>query len=338
MTPPQPANGPCSRGDTNPTADWDQLRALQAVLQHGSLSAAARALGSTQPTLGRHIAALEARWGLALFSRSKAGLQPTEAALALAPLAHGMAAQSLALARAVEAWRHPQVQATVRLSASELMAQEVLPPMLADIQREQPGIRIELVPDNRLHDVLGREVDLAVRMAAPIQPQLIAQRVGEVEVGLFAHADYLAHAGTPRHPEDLLRHRLIGHDRKPPRPALPPAQARIWQREHFALRCDHEPTQWALVRAGAGIGAAQCQLAARQPPLRRVLPEMALRLPVWLCMHEDLRQSPGHAAVLRALGRSLQAALDSEAVQGRYKPAIDADSRAPATAPAPPTP
>ena len=301
--------------EPNPCADWDQLRALQAVLQHGSLSAAARALGSTQPTLGRHIAALEARWGLALFSRSKAGLQPTEAALALAPLAHGMAAQSQALARAVEAWRHPQVQATVRLSASELMAQEVLPPMLAAIQREQPGIRIELVPDNRLHDVLGREVDLAVRMTAPSQPQLIAQRVGEVTVGLFAHADYLAHAGTPRQPEELLNHRLIGHDRRTPRPSLAPEHARLWRHAHFALRCDHEPTQWALVRAGAGIGAGQCQLAALYPQLRRVLPDVALSLPVWLCMHEDLRQSPGHAAVLRALGCSLRAMLRGEVMR-----------------------
>ena len=285
---------------------WDELRALHAVLAHGSLSAAARASGSSQPTLGRHVAALEARWGLALFSRSKTGLKPTEAALALAPLAQAMAAQSLAMARVAESWRSPHLQGTVRLAASDIMGHAVLPPLLAQLQGAHPGIRIELSLSNQVQDVLGRQVDLAVRMRQPQQPALLAQRVADRRVGLFAHQRYLAQHGVPQAEADLLQHRLIGHDRAAPQD-LPQDYAAIWQRAHFALRCDDEPAQWALLCAGAGIGVGQVALALQRPELQRVLPQIELSLPVWLCMHEDLRHSAAHLAVFRALADGLRA-------------------------------
>lgn len=296
---------------TDAPADWAQLRALHAVLQHGSLTAAARALHSTQPTLGRHIAALEAHWGLPLFTRTRQGLQPTEAALALAPLAQGMANQSQALGRAVEQWRSPRVQGTVRLASSDIVGLHLLPPLLVDLQAAHPGIRLELSLDNRLQDVLGREVDIAVRMTAPRQPQLIAQRLGELQLGLFAHQRYLQASGVPKSEHELLNHRLIGHDQQPSQ-QLPPEHARLWQRANFALRCDDERTQWALVCAGAGIGVGQCALAARQPELQRVLPHIDLRLPMYLCMHEDLRHSAAHATLLKALGQGLRAHLKAQ--------------------------
>lgn len=288
-----------------PEPSWDELRALHAVLAHGSLSAAARALASSQPTLGRHIAALETRWGMALFSRSKTGLKPTEAALAVAPLADAMAAQTRAMGRVVEAWRSPQLQGTVRLAASDIMGHLVLPPLLADLQAAHPGIRIELSLSNQVQDLLGREVDLAVRMRQPHQPALLAQRVADRHVGLFAHRRYLAAHGTPQQEADLQQHRLIGHDRQAPL-NLPPGYAAIWQRAHFALRCDDQPAQWALLCAGAGIGVGQLALAAQQPDLQRVLPQIQLSLPVWLCMHEDLRHSAAHMAVFRALAQGLR--------------------------------
>ena len=301
-TPAQPA-----QVDRNADAPgWDELRAVQAVLAHGSLSGAARALASSQPTLGRHIAALEQRWGVALFIRSKTGLKPTEAALALAPLADAMAAQALAMGRVAEGWRSAQLHATVRLTASDMMGHAVLPPLLARLQDEHPGIRIELSLSNRVQDLIGREVDVAVRMHQPHQPALLAQRVADRPVGLFAHRRYLAAHGVPHTEADLLEHRLIGHDREGP-PALAPEHAAIWQRARFALRCADEAAQWALVRAGAGIGAGHVALAAAQPDLQRVLPQVELSLPVWLCMHEDLRHSAAHLAVFRALADGLRA-------------------------------
>ena len=301
-TPAQPA-----QVDRNADAPgWDELRAVQAVLAHGSLSGAARALASSQPTLGRHIAALEQRWGVALFSRSKTGLKPTEAALALAPLADAMAAQALAMGRVAEGWRSPQLHATVRLTASDVMGHAVLPPLLARLQGEHPGIRIELSLSNRVQDLIGREVDVAVRMHQPHQPALLAQRVADRPVGLFAHRRYLVAHGVPHTEADLLEHRLIGHDREGP-PALAPEHAAIWQHARFALRCDDEAAQWALVRAGAGIGAGHVALAAELPDLQRVLPQVELSLPVWLCMHEDLRHSAAHLAVFRALAEGLRA-------------------------------
>ena len=284
---------------------WEALRALNAVLSHGSLSAAARALGSSQPTLSRHMAALETAWGVALFSRSTTGLRPTEAAMALAPLADTMAAQALAMERVVEAWRSPQVQGTVRLSASEVMGQLVLPPVLAKLQAEHPGIRLELALSNQLHNLLTREVDLAVRMRAPEQMAVLAQHVGDRPVGLYAHRSYLNTHGVPPAATDLLNHRLIGHDRDEPA-GLAPAYAAIWHRAHFALRVDDQRTQWALLCAGAGIAPAMATLADAQPDLQRVLPEVEVTLPVWLCMHEDLRHSAAHMTVFRALVAGLR--------------------------------
>ena len=154
-------------------------------------------------------------------------------------------------------------------------------------------------------------MDLAVRMTAPRQPQLIAQRLGDLRLGLFAHQRYLQASGQLLGTEDLRNHRLIGHDRQVS-PQLPPEHAALWQHANFVLRCDDERTQWALVCAGAGIGVGQCALAARLPDVQRVLPQINLQLPMYLCMHEDLRHSAAHATVLQALAQGLREHLAAQ--------------------------
>ena len=286
--------------------EWAWLQAFCAVLREGSLSSAARALGSTQPTMGRHIAALEAAWQVVLFTRSSTGLVPTDTAKDLASLAQGMRMQVDGMARAVESWRDASVQGTVRVSASKLIALEVLPALMRTLFEAHPRLRLEMAPDNALHDLVRREADLAVRMAAPTQAQLIARQIGSVKLGLFAHRNYLAREGHPRDLDALRQHRLIGFDRQPVAMPLPAAYRAVWQRAHFALRCDDDGTQWALVRAGAGIGTGLVALAARHPDLEAVLPGVVtLSLPLWLCMHEDLRHSRPHATVFRHLADGL---------------------------------
>ncbi len=289
---------------------WDLYRSFREVAKQGSLSAAARALGLTQPTLARHIAALEAHLGRRLFLRSQRGLAPTEAAEQMLPYVEALAATSAALRRAVT----PQAGAiggTVRITASEIVGVERLPPILAAIRHRHPGLTLELALSNEVEDLLRRDADIAVRMVAPAQEALIARRLGAVAIGLFARADYLAARGAPAEVADLDRLDVIGFDRETP--ALRALAGRFpWlRRERFGFRADSDLAQLAAIRAGFGIGPCQAGLAARDPDLVRVLPrEFAIDLPVWLVMHEDLRASPRCRAVFDLLAERLAAELD----------------------------
>lgn len=272
-------------------ANWELYRTFLGVLEHASLSGAGRALSLAQPTVGRHIAALEKELGVALFTRSPAGLTPTDAALDLRVYAEAMRSNAAALRRAVGS-HGAGVRGTVRISASEMIGVEVLPAILAGLSTEYPELRVELVLSNRVHDLLRREADIAVRMTQPRQDLLIARRLGTVELGLYAHADYLARRGAPMSPADLASHALIGFDEETPFLRAAKKWLPGWERENFAQRTDSDVAQLALIRAGAGIGVCQVPIAARDPRLVRVLAnEQTIPLETWLVMHEDLRNS-----------------------------------------------
>ena len=288
---------------------WELYRSYLNVLKEGSLSGAARAMGVAQPTVGRHIAALEKSLGVALFTRSQLGLLPTEAARALAPFAQAMSSSAAALKRAAEG-QGAGIQGTVRVTASEVMGVEVLPPILTQLQHDHPGLKVELVLSNRVQDLLKREADIAIRMTPPKQELLIARRVGEVRLGLHAHPDYLHQRGTPQSMADLAQHALIGFDEETPFVRSARKGFPVWQREAFALRTDSDMAQLALIRAGYGIGICQVPLAARNPQLVRVLPDSTpLCLDTWLAMHEDLRHTPRCKVTFEALLQGLQAYL-----------------------------
>ena len=189
---------------------WELFRTFLEVVRDGSLSGAARRLGLTQPTVGRHVDALEAALSLPLFTRSPQGLIPTAAALDLVPHAESMAAASAALRRAASGEAATD-RGTVRITASEIMGCEVLPPMLASFRRKHPRIELELTLNNRNEDLLRRDADIAVRMNRPTQKALVARRIGKTMIGLYAHRDYLAEFGTPKSFADLepsLFHRV----------------------------------------------------------------------------------------------------------------------------------
>jgi DNA-binding transcriptional LysR family regulator len=194
---------------------WELYRSFLSVLKEGSLSGAARALGITQPTVGRHVSALEKSFGLALFTRSRAGLLPTEAALALRAYAQEMQSTAAALQRAA-ASQGEGVKGTVRVSASEVVGAEVLPSIVARLRQAHPRLTVELVSTNRLQDLLLREADIAVRMAPPRQGSLLARRVGVVALGLFTHKTCLAGHSTPKSVSELGQHALIGLDEETP--------------------------------------------------------------------------------------------------------------------------
>lgn len=287
--------------------DWTLTRSFLAVMRRGSLSAAARALALTQPTLGRHIDELEAGLGAALFTRSSGGLLPTERARALLPHAEAMETAFEALVRAASAGGDDaQPQGTVRISASEVMGTFVLPPILADLRLRVPGIVLELALNNRTDDLLRRDADIAVRMTRPQQQGLVARKVGVVALGLYAHRRYVARFGLPVTFDELRGHHVIGFDRDDHSARSVAAGKLPISRGLFSFRVDSDVAQAMAVRAGVGIGMMQKAMAASDPDLVPVLDaEISLPLECWLAVHEDQKSSPPIRTVYDALAAGL---------------------------------
>jgi DNA-binding transcriptional LysR family regulator len=289
---------------------WDLYRSFLAVLQERSLSGAARALGLTQPTISRHIDALEGAIGFELFTRSNNGLAATEGALELKPYAESLAATTAALMRAASG-QGQAVKGTVRVSASEMMAAMVLPPILSSLRELHSELEIELAPSNAVDNLLRRDADIAVRMVEPVQEALVVKRLGSLTVGLHAHRRYLDRAGRPGDLKDLPDHSLIGFDRETP--AIRSMRQRVpgFESIRFALRTDSDIAQFMAIKAGFGIGICQVALARQDSGLERVLPEaFDLKLGVWLALHENLRSTPRCRTVFDGLATALKPHLD----------------------------
>jgi DNA-binding transcriptional LysR family regulator len=285
---------------------WELYRSFLAVLDEGSLSAAARSLGVAQPTMGRHVAALEKSLGLALFTRSQLGLMPTEAAQSLRSFAESMQSTAAALERAASS-QGTGVRGTVRVTASDVIGVEVLPAIVTRLREQHPALVVELVLTNRVQDLLRREADIAVRMLRPRQELLVARRIGRIELGLHAHQRYLARHGTPRNLADLAKHSLIGFDQTTAFIRSAGKALSGWKREAFAMRTDSDLAHLALIRSGAGIGICQAAIARRDGAIVRILAkQFTLPLETWITMHEDLRNSPRCRAAFDALVEGLQ--------------------------------
>lgn len=283
---------------------WELYRSFLAVMREGSLSGAARALGMTQPSLGRHMRELEDALGVSLFARSPQGLTPTDLAHELMPHAQAMASACAALRRASTA-RHDAIAGVVRITASVMIGAEVLPPILAGFRQRHPGIVIELSLSNEPEDLLRRDADIAIRMVRPTQGALVARRVGNIALGFYAHKRYIEANGRPRRLADLGKHSLIGFDRETAyirsmRPAGMP-----YARENFSLRTDNDLAAMAAIRAGYGVGVCQVGLARRDPSLVRLLPDVAINMDTWVVMHEDLRRSAPARALFAHLAEAL---------------------------------
>lgn len=290
-----------------PPIPWDHWRSFAAVAEHGSLSAAARALGLTQPTLSRHVDLLEEALGAKLFLRAPQGTDLTDLGHDLLPEARAMVAAAGALERTASA-PIGEMRGTVRLAASEMIGTEVLPGVLAPLIAAHPGLTVELVLSNRNEDLLRRAADLAVRMVRPTQSGLVARKIAELRFGLYAHRAYLKQHGTPRVPADLAGHALIGPDRDAG--ALAAYAAVGIARKMLRFRCDSDSAQLNALRAGLGIGAAARGVAARHIELTPVLPgAFGPVLECWLAMHADLRGSARVRLVNEHLTRHLPRAL-----------------------------
>jgi DNA-binding transcriptional LysR family regulator len=295
-----------------PDFDWRLVRSFLAVLDQGSLLSAARALGMSQPTLGRHITELESQLASVLFERTGRGLVPTRTALQLAQAARQMQDGALQLSRTL-AGAQAQAGGTVRITASVPVAVQLLPPILLALRQALPSIQIDIVSSNQVSNLLRREADIAIRMVRPDQTSLVARKLGEAAVGAYAHRDYLARRGVPAQPADLLQHELIGSDTDPAIRQGFAAMGSPVPREAFALRSDDLLVQWQAVRAGLGVGFFTDYQVRTDP---EVLPVLAGQLqipplPVWLAVHREIRTSRHIRAVFDFLAAALPAALSA---------------------------
>jgi DNA-binding transcriptional LysR family regulator len=270
--------------------DWDLLQSLHAVLEAGSFSAAAKLRRLTQPTLGRHIDQLERQLGAPLFLRSPRGLQPTDLALTFRPHLTDMAAAAGAAGR--DAAESATGQGVVRVTVSDIMGGEILPEILTRFREAHPAIDVELAVSNRLEDLSRRDADIAVRMSRPTQNSLVARKAGDLTLGFYATAGYLARKGTPSDFEALQDHTLIGYDSFLPDVARNLSIGRPITRDLFGLRTDSDLTQLAALRAGYGIGACQRQIGRRSGLVPVMHDIFTFQLELWICMHETLRGSP----------------------------------------------
>ena len=287
--------------------DWTLIRAFLAVAETGSLSAAARQLRASQPTLGRHVAELERDLGVTLFRRGLGGYELTDAGATLH--AHALSVREAVDRFALQAaGREERMSGTVRITASEVMATLVMPELLARFALEEPAIEIELVSSNQVDNLLRRDADIAIRMVNPSQEELVARKAGDIRLSMCANETYLARHGTPESPWDLLHHSLIGQDRGDDFIRGFRAFGADVDRHAFRFRTDNQVIMWQAILSGAGIGIAQLPLIAREPMLKTFLPELPLPvLPVWIAMHKDVRL----ATRIRRTADYLHAALSA---------------------------
>ncbi|MGQ2903560.1 MAG: LysR family transcriptional regulator [Neoaquamicrobium sediminum] len=284
---------------------WDDQRIFLAVLEQGSLSAAARRLGLSHPTVRSRIETLEQQLGTVLFTRSVNGLTPTETAEALREPARAMAMASEFFVRQASA-SGGEASGTVRISVPDFMGVEVIPAMLARLRETHPAIRIELSLSNLPADLLAQEVDLAVRTVAPKQDALVARKVAAIPLGFFASPSYVERRGRPTSLAELAEHDVIGPDRNRSDLAMVERLGGL-ARDRLVLRTDSHPAHVAAARAGVGIAVAQVPVGERDPNLVRILPDLdVMVLETWIVTHENLARVPRVRAVFDSLVESFR--------------------------------
>lgn len=287
--------------------DWTLIRSFLAVAEAGSLSAAARATGISQPTLGRHVQAIEAALQVPVFTRTAQGQALTEAGQALLTPARAMQAAAAELALTAKG-QALGIDGTVRITASRVVSHAILPPVLARLRAAEPGIQIDLVPSDTTENLLFGEADIALRMYRPTQPDLVARHVADLPLGLYAAKAYLDRKGRPSTHEDLMRMEFIGQDRMDQIIRVMRGLGMDVGRSFFPVRCDDPLTYVELVRAGCGMGGILRAVGDPDPALERieVIPDLP-SLPVWLTAAPNLRQSPRLRRVWDALAAAFAA-------------------------------
>lgn len=285
--------------------DWNRARALLVTAEEGSYSAAARALGSTQPTVGRQVAALEEELGVTLVQRVGRGLELTEAGLDLIEhlRAMGDAARRLSL---TATGRSRSLEGLVRITASESQCAFLLPPVLARIRALHPGIEIELVATTEVSDLRRREADIALRNFRPKDPELTARKVREDLAWLYGTPACLARIGPIATGDDLKGADIIGFDRTGLMVEHLRGMGASVTQENFAIVTRNHLVQWSLCRAGLGLCFMMEAVGDAEPAVQRIPPVIPpMPVPLWLTTHRAVHTSRRLRAVFDLLVEGL---------------------------------
>lgn len=288
--------------DPNRNFDWNHARAFLATAQSGSLSAAARRLGLTQPTLSRQVSALETELGLTLFERVGRGLEITQAGRDM--LAHfatmGQAAEDAMLAATGQS---QSVEGRVSLSVSDIIAARFMPQALVRLRELAPGIEIELLAVNHISDLQRREADIALRHVRPAEPELIARNLGEASGMLYGAESYLDSLAPLRTLPDLSAARFVSTGDPEEFVSYLNARGYTLQRANVACATRSGIAAWEMVKQGLGLGVMMSDVGDRTLGVRPVLPELTtVHYPNWLTTHRELHTSKRIRIVFDFLG------------------------------------
>jgi len=271
--------------------DWNRARAFLVTAEEGSLSAAARALGMAQPTLGRQVSALEQELGVALFERVGRGLTLTPSGLELMDhvRAMGEAAARMSLSASGKA---QAIEGTVSISASEVDSAFRLAPIIGKLRELAPGIDVEIVATNSESDLRRREADIAIRNYRPTQPNLVARKIHDIEGRIYATPSYLESIGNPLTPEDFSEADYIGFNRSGEFIAAMTRFGLTLTQQNFPIVSESHLVQWSHVKQGLGIGIMAADIGDAEPSVVQVLPELdPIVVPVWLVTHREVHTS-----------------------------------------------
>lgn len=271
--------------------DWNRARAFLVTAEEGSLSRAARALGLTQPTLGRQVSALEHELGVALFERIGRGLELTPSGLELVEHVRrmGEAATRVSLTASGQS---QSIEGTVCITATEVASAFILPPIIARLRRAEPGIMVELVASNSLRDLRRREADIALRSVRPSDPELIARKLRDDTAHLYASTAYLERIGELRSAEDLARAEFLGFEENEAFMDGLNARGMSLTARNFPVLCGNHLVQWELAKQGMGVCVMVTQVGDTEPLMRRAAPWLEpFSFETWLVAHRDLKTS-----------------------------------------------
>lgn len=271
--------------------DWNRARAFLVTAEEGSLSAAARALGMTQPTLSRQVDALEDELSLVLFERAGRGLILTPSGLELLKHVRGMGEAASHVSRAASG-QSQSIEGPICIAASEVNSAFLLPPIIEKLREEYPGISVEIVASNTSSDLLRREADIAIRHVASSQPDLIAKKIRDDEVFFYAAHSYRSMIGNPQSFADLRGADFFAFANNDPLINVLNARGLNVTKRNFPIICDNHIVQWQLVKQGVGIGGITKDIGDAEPLVCRILPDMPpIIVPMWLATHRELNTS-----------------------------------------------
>ncbi len=271
--------------------DWNQVRAFLATAEEGSLSAAARALNQTQPTLSRQVTGLEQSLGVTLFERGHRQVRVTAAGLELLEHVRAMAEAANRVSLAASG-QSQAIEGRVCITATEMLASYYLPPMLRKLREQAPGIVVQVVASDELRDLIRREADIAIRHAQPTQPDLVARRIGSLRGRIYAARRLLDEVGVPRSFDDLADQDFVGiEDTESLIPGLR-EQGLELRLEQLRVHAASRNSMLQLIREGLGFGFLPMDTGGLFDDLVCVLPELFNpEIPVWLVSHRELRTS-----------------------------------------------